>query len=322
MTWGRRSDTPSERDLAAFADGSLPAAQRGQIEQALSGSPQLRAAVAAQHRVLEAIDAAARERAPSSLRARVRLVEPPRRRRRPSLTFLLSSSAVGACAAAVVAVVLSAAGGTVAPTVAQAALLTGRAPQASVGEPVADHGTLPRVHAAGLTYPYWEDQFGYRAMGVRYDQLSGRRVTTVFYQRGTGQVAYEIVSGSPLRMGANARTTTRQGVRMWAMSTRRGLIVAWLRDGHTCILIGAGPACPCCSGWPPGTTAAGCRTELWPKARGRGPQPASPRRPAGALAGARHRPRTRCRLLQLHRLDGQELLQPVPPQLAAVAGLL
>ncbi len=36
MSLGRRRSIPNERDLAAFADGSMPAAQRGRVERALS----------------------------------------------------------------------------------------------------------------------------------------------------------------------------------------------------------------------------------------------------------------------------------------------
>ena len=226
MSLGRRG-TPSERELAAFADGSLPASERGRIERELSGSPDLRAAVAAQQRVLGAIDAASRERAPSSLRARVWLVQPPVRPRRAGLGVTMASSAIAACAAVVVAIVLLAGGGTVAPTVAQAAVLTDRSPQAGVIEPLVDHGMLPKVRAAGLTFPYWEDRFGFKALGVRYDMLGGRRVTTVFYHRGLSRVAYEIVWGPPLRLGSKVWTMTRSGVKLWAIQTA----TAWCRDG-------------------------------------------------------------------------------------------
>jgi hypothetical protein len=145
---------------------------------------------------------------------------------------------VGAGAAAVVAVVVLVGGGTAEPTVAQAAVLTSRAPQLGVAEPVAERGTLPGVSAAGLTYPYWEDHFGYKAQGLRRDSLDGRRVTTVFYGRGASRVAYEIVSGPPLRQGEPVSTTTTlEGVRMWSMPTPAGQAVSWMRDGHTCILI-------------------------------------------------------------------------------------
>jgi hypothetical protein len=239
MIW-RRQHTPTDRDLAAFADGSLPAARRGQVEQALSESPQLRSAVAAQRQVLRTIDAAAGERAPSSLRARVALAQPPPRRVGPSrLAGALGTVVVGAGAAAVVAVVVVVGGGTAAPTVAQASVLTSRAPQTAVAEPVVDQGTLPGVRAVGLTYPDWEDHFGYRARGVRRDSFNGRLVTTVFYTRGASQVAYEIVSGSPLRQGGIASITRLNGVKLWSMATPAGRAVSWLRDGHMCILIGS-----------------------------------------------------------------------------------
>jgi hypothetical protein len=240
-----RRNIPSERDLAAFADGSLPAAKRHQVEEALSASPELRSAVAAQQQVLGAIDAAARERAPSSLRARVRLVQPPPRRHRAARLGVVGvTSALAACAAAVVAVVLAVGSGTVAPTVAQAAVLTGQAPQAAVNEPATGHETLPGVRASGLTYPYWEDRFHYKATGVRYDGIGGRRITTVFYRHGPSRVAYEIVSGQPLRVGGKASSSQRQGVQLRAMHTHRGLLVTWQRDGHTCILIGAHTGLP------------------------------------------------------------------------------
>lgn len=236
----RRRYTPTERDLAAFADGSLPAARRAQVEQAVSESPQLHSAVTAQRDALRAIDAAARERAPSSLRARVALVQPPARRAGPSRwAAALGTAVVGVGAAAVVAVVVLVGGGT-APTVAQAAVLPSRLPQMGVAEPVLDRGSLPGVRAVGLTYPYWEDHFGYKARGVRRDTLGGRQVTTVFYSRGASHVAYEIVSGPPLRQGGPVSSSELEGVQLWSMGTPSGQVVSWLRDGHTCILVGSG----------------------------------------------------------------------------------
>jgi hypothetical protein len=157
---------------------------------------------------------------------------------------VLTASALSACAAAVVAVVVSVGGGAVAPTVAQAAVLNVRTPQTRVSEPAKGVGTLPGVSAAGLTYPYWEDRFGYRAVGVRYDRLGGDAITTVLYQRGSSRVAYEIASGRPLALGGRAWSAQRGGVRLWAMRSRSGLVVAWLRHGHTCILIGSDTRVP------------------------------------------------------------------------------
>lgn len=238
MIWRRRY-TPTDRDLAAFADGSLPAARRRQVEEAVSDSRRLRSAVAAQRQALRAIDAAARERAPASLRASLALAQPPARRVGPSrLAAAFGTAVVGAGAAAVVAVVVLV-GGETAPTVAQAAVLTSRVPQMQVAEPAVDHGTLPGLRAVGLTFPYWEDHFGYKARGVRTDTLGGRRVKTVFYSRGASRVAYEIVSGPPLRQGGRVSSTVLQDVKLWSMATDSGQVVSWLRDGHTCILIGS-----------------------------------------------------------------------------------
>jgi hypothetical protein len=225
--------------LAAFADGTLPAARRGQVEEAVSDSRRLRAAVAAQRQALRAIDAAARERAPASLRASLALAQPSARRVGPGrLAATLATALVGVGAAAVVTVVVVVGGGT-APTVAQAAVLTSRMPQLTVAEPGVDNGTLPGVRAVGLTFPYWEDHFGYKARGVRTVTLGGRLVKTVFYSRGASQVAYEIVSGPPLRQGGQVSTTELQNVKLSLMATSSGQVVSWLRDGHTCILIGS-----------------------------------------------------------------------------------
>src|SRR5690242_17871941 len=140
MIWRRRY-TPTDRDLAAFADGSLPAARRGQVEEAVSDSRRLRAAVAAQRQALRAIDAAARERAPASLRASLARAQPSAGRVGPGrLAATLGTAVVGVGAAAVVAVVVVVGGGT-APTVAQAAVLTSRMPQLTVAEPTVDKET-------------------------------------------------------------------------------------------------------------------------------------------------------------------------------------
>jgi anti-sigma factor RsiW len=67
-------DRPSERDLAALADGSLaPGARRARVERAVAASPELQALVRDQRRAIESVrSAAAATRASEALRARVR----------------------------------------------------------------------------------------------------------------------------------------------------------------------------------------------------------------------------------------------------------
>src|SRR3954454_11813663 len=119
----RRRNRPTERDLAALADGSLPPARRARVERAVAGSPQLQAQMREQRYALGAVRAAADVRAPAALRMRVAQTQPARARARPTPAL-----AAGATAAAVAAAVLLAVGGGHGhqPTVAEVATLGAR----------------------------------------------------------------------------------------------------------------------------------------------------------------------------------------------------
>ncbi len=230
--------TVTERDLLALADGSLPASRRVRVERVVAESPELQAMLTSQRRALAAIDDAASERAPVSLRARLELLREPQKRaakRRLTLPRLLPVGGL-ASAAAAAGVVLAVSGGVAAPTVAQAALLANRAPLA--GAPAEnDHSpTLKGVSGAGLPFPYWQDWAGFHAVGVRHDRVGGRQATTVYYRRGTMRVAYTIVSGQALAAGAATRGTSEYGVKVRTLSSDGMRIATWLRRGHTCVL--------------------------------------------------------------------------------------
>ncbi|HZU59921.1 MAG TPA: hypothetical protein VE983_03100 [Solirubrobacteraceae bacterium] len=240
----RRGPLPSEADLAALADGSLPARRRIRVERAVADAPHLQAAVAAQRRALGAIDRASDQPAPAPLRARLALAHPPAGPRRRAWPAGLVAASMAAVALAVVLVVITTGGGSARPTVLQASLLAGQAPQSAVGSPSGRSQTLPGVTEAGLTYPYLEDQFGYRALGARQDRLAGRTATTVVYARASSRLAYAIISGPPLRLGGRGLAVTRDGVQFWTLHTARGAIVTWVRHGHSCVLVGRGTAVP------------------------------------------------------------------------------
>jgi hypothetical protein len=226
---------PSEGELAAFADGSLAGRRRARVAALVADSPPLQALVREQREALAAIDRAA-VMAPSGLRARVARASPvaaPRERRR----FVPALASAGVIAA-VVAIVLATIGSS-APTVAQAASLALRPPTAAA--PAGNRGALlPRLRAAGLPFPYWEDRFGWRATGVRGDRLSGRAARTVFYRRAGRVVGYTIVSGSALATPAGSRVLVRDGTRIELFRASGRTAVTWLRRGHTCVLSGAG----------------------------------------------------------------------------------
>jgi hypothetical protein len=235
-----RQRQPTERDLAALADGTLPVQRRARVEQAVASSPQLKADLAAERRALKAIRGAADERAPAALRARHELARDPNPRwRLPRLMTATAATAAVAVAAFAAALVLTIGGGaTGAPTVATAAALGTRQPVAVATETPNDHGILPGLSAAGIPFPDWGSNFGYEAVGVRRDHLGGRLATTVFYARGDQQIAYTIMSGSPLPAGTTLHQSVWAGTRLGSFLSHGRVVVTWLRNGHTCVLSG------------------------------------------------------------------------------------
>jgi hypothetical protein len=123
--------------------------------------------------------------------------------------------------------------------VAQAVALGLKPAVARVHQPPDGRVTLPRVSGAGLSFPYWEDRFGWRAIGIRRDHLAGRTLTTVLYVRHRDRVAYTIVSGPALPDLAGARAVVRDGTQLHSVTLGGRRVVTWLRRGHTCVLSGA-----------------------------------------------------------------------------------
>jgi hypothetical protein len=234
-----RHKQPSDRDLASLADGSLPVRRRARVEQAVASSQELQADLAAERSVLSAIREAAGERAPTALRARLELARHPDPRwRMPRFMTATVATAAVAVAAFAAALALTIGGATGAPTAAAAAGLGARAPVAVAGATPNDHGIVPGVSAAGISFPDWGPRFGFEAVGVRRDNLGERLATTVFYARGDQQIAYTIMSGPPLSAGAAVHQSVWNGIRISSFLTHGRVVVTWLRDGHTCVLSG------------------------------------------------------------------------------------
>jgi hypothetical protein len=181
-------------------------------------------------------------RAPDALRARV---EAERTRARPALrrrapVFGLAGAALVACAAAVVVLLL---GGDdrerpIGPTLEQATLAAvrpahGPAPAEDEHEP-----TLVRARINGLQFPYWDDEFGLEASGVRRERIGGRNAMTVTYESKTGGevVGYTIVAGAPLAVPQDAHVVSREHVDFAVLEDGATKVVTWRRAGHTCVL--------------------------------------------------------------------------------------
>jgi anti-sigma factor RsiW len=228
-----------EAELAALADGSLPADQQEQLRARIDASPQLSGALAEQERavtMLRALD----EPAPAALRARLReMTEPaPASRRAPRWRRSFSLPAATALAVAVAAlVVLLAGSGSSPPTIPQTAhLALAAATSPAPAEDVVHRGRL-RLGVGGVAFPYYGRRAGWKATGARVDTLHGRRVVTVFYSAHGRRVGYAIVSGSPLP-DSGGRVVTRSGVNFWLHRAGGAQLISWRQNGHTCVIAG------------------------------------------------------------------------------------
>jgi len=230
----RRHPRAIERDLARLADGTLEPARREAVERSVAGSGELQSRLRDQRRAVGAVRGHTGERAPLGLRLRRRALATTPSRRRSRTLALAVAGGLGALVWTLAAI----GGGQAGPTIADAATLAARPATATVPEPPDDHATLPHLRAAGLPFPYWEDRFGWKATGVRNDDVNGRALTTVFYRSHGRRIAYTIVPGTRLPAVPGAETFTRSGIVVHASTDDRRLIVTWLRRGHTCVLSG------------------------------------------------------------------------------------
>lgn len=262
MLLERRHLRATERDLARLADGSLAAKRRSRVERLVAASAELQSRLRDQRCAVVAVQTTLAERAPLALRTDPSALAVERRARSRALAasrtgrarttsnplagrLRAGSRRIGVAfagtAVTVVCLVIAFGGGQAAPTVAQAATIAARSPTSTVTDPPEDQVTLPRLRAAGLPFPYWEDRFGWVATGAREDRVGGRVLTTVFYRRAGHRLAYTIVSGAPVSDGSSARALERDRVALRILSAAGDQrIVTWLRRGHTCVLSGVG----------------------------------------------------------------------------------
>jgi len=173
--------------------------------------------------------------APAGLRSRIEVMRSPAARPARRRGLMAGGFAVAAAAVLLIVALVVLPGGAGGPTVAQAAELarlpaTQPAPGVSAGDPA-------RLDAAvdGVAFPAWVKEFGWEAVGARSDEIGGRAATTVFYEKEGRRLAYTIVGGEALEV-PDGTTVTVKGVGFTAIDQG----VTWRRDGHTCVLTGAG----------------------------------------------------------------------------------
>jgi anti-sigma factor RsiW len=206
-----------EADLVALADGRLGGPRRTEMEARVAADPVLADALARQRAALAMI-AAATLPAPPALRLRVEALRATRSAARaPWRRRRLVSAAMLALAATLVAFV---------------ALLAGRGPAVddvlAVALRPATAPAAPSEAFEGVRFPHYEK---WHATGTRTDAIHGRRVRTVFYERGGRTIAYAIVAGPALDDDGALRAVRGPG---------DVVAVTWTRRGRTCVIAGAG----------------------------------------------------------------------------------
>lgn len=186
--------------------------------------------------------AAATERAPERLRARIEADRPQAAAVARRRTALYGGTFAGATAVVLLLIVFLLPAGTPGgPSVSEAAALAVRGPTTSAPGP--DPGapvTRLDQNVGRVYFPNWAYQgLGWVAVGRRTDHLRGRHAVTVYYQGHSTEIAYTIVSGPGLPPPAG--TVVRKGaLRLRTTSVNGRLVVTWRRAGHTCVLSGMG----------------------------------------------------------------------------------
>src|SRR5919198_211839 len=236
----------SEREmaeLAALADGTLPAERRAAVEARVAGSAELRELLERQRRALAATSVLAEEPTPAALRdaveSRVRRGEkaPTRARWRFAPRLALGGAAAAVAAVAITLVVVLS-GGPSGPSVAAAARLAAQRPTEPAPSHLPGSPTQLAARVDGATFPDLLRSFGWRPVGVRHDRLDGGNPTTVYHEKNGHRIPYVIVGGDGLP-GPTASASARRGVQFQALRIDGKLAVTWQRLGHTCVLTGA-----------------------------------------------------------------------------------
>jgi hypothetical protein len=176
---------------------------------------------------------------PAALRARVAAQARPapapalQPRRRVAL-----AGAVGAVALAAVLVLTLVAELGTHPTIAEASRPSGLAATAPAPTRDPARPALLRAAFAGVTFPEWDRDFGWRTTGRRRDALDGRTAETVFYQHTHHRIGYTVLSGKPLKPPDDADRYVVNGLELRAYSDGPRDVVTFERAGRTCVLAG------------------------------------------------------------------------------------
>ncbi len=226
-------------DLARLVDGTLPADRRAELEARVAASPQLSSIVERQGVALNALRGTADTVAPARLRSHVEQRRGAGRAARGGRRRIVFGGVIAAAAAVALALVLvlpNTFSGS--PSVADAAALGTKPPTQAAPGSVPGTPQVLRAEVDDVPFPNYAAKFGWKPVGARQDDPSGRDATTVYYEKGGRTIAYTIVSGDALAPPSNAQSTKRGGVEFRAFRDDGRTVITWERDGRTCVLSG------------------------------------------------------------------------------------
>ena len=229
-----------ESDLAALADGSLTPDQRQRALERVGADPRHAHELELQRRAVQLVRSV-QVTAPASLHRQLSNTQRPTARARRPRARVIAPAGLAVTFAAVVAIVISGVSGSNGtPSFAKISALTlAHSTTAAARENPADHSQL-QISVGGVAFPYWSERFDWQATGMRVDRISGRTVTTVFYESPQHRrVGYAIVAGKlgPPQTGS---VSWRGGVKYRLLTSHGTDTVAWQRDGHLCVVSGRG----------------------------------------------------------------------------------
>ena len=227
-----RDDDRLAEELVLLVDGRLDRERAAALEGLARADAGLAARIALVRSGRDHVRTAAESvEAPFELRRRVGdlAASPPRRRarrRRP----LAALAGLGAVAALLIVLVM--AGG--APSLESILDVAENAPAAAVSP---TGGPLLEDEVEGVHFPDYSMKFGWRATGRREDDVGGRAVTTVTYEKGGRRVSYSIVAGGALDE-PEGEDLEAEGTTLRRIGDENA--VTWRRQGRTCVMSGAG----------------------------------------------------------------------------------
>jgi anti-sigma factor RsiW len=225
-------------DLARLADGTLPAERRAEVEARVAASPELSSIVEGQRVALDALRGTADTGAPARLRAEVERRRGAGRAAGGRRRVRLGGAIAAAAAAALVVILVLPGAFSGAPSVADAAALAEKPPTQAAPGGVPGAPALLRAKVDDVPFPDYAAKFGWKPVGARKDDPSGRGATTVYYEKGGRRIGYTIVTGDPLDPPSDAQSTTRGGVEYRWFRDGDRTVLTWERGGHTCVLSG------------------------------------------------------------------------------------